>query len=80
MGDGKSFFSQLEDGTEISSLDWKIENKKLVLTKLFKRYVYLVSEEQETITPTEHYPEPYGCQFRSNFDSVVHDKKYKELK
>lgn len=75
MGDGKSYISQLEDGEEISSLDWKIQHKQLVLTKLFKRYVYFVSEENETITPAENYPEPFGCQFRSNFETTVHVKK-----
>jgi len=75
MGDGKIYISKLEDGTEISSLDWKIHNKQLVLTKLFKRYAYDISEEKQTITPTQHYPEPYGCQFRSNFDTTVHVKK-----
>lgn len=75
MGNGKIYISTLEDGTEISSLDWKIHNKQLVLTKLFKRYAYNISEEKQTITPTQQYPEPYGCQFRSNFDTIVHVKK-----
>lgn len=75
MGDGKIYISTLEDGTEISSLDWKIHNKQLVLTKLFKRYVYDISEEKQTITPIQQYPEPYGCQYRSNFDTTVHVKK-----
>ena len=71
MGDGKTYISTLEDGTEISSLDWKIQNKQLVLTTLFKRYAYDISEEQKTLTPTQQYPEPYGCQFRSNFETTV---------
>lgn len=71
MADGKSYISTLEDGTEISSLDWKIQNKQLVLTTLFKRYAYDISEEQKTLTPTQQYPEPYGCQFRSNFETTV---------
>jgi hypothetical protein len=75
LGDGKIYISKLEDGTEISSLDWKIQNKQLVLTKLFKRYTYDISEEKQTITPIQQYPEPYGCQFRSNFDTTVHVKK-----
>ncbi len=75
MGDGKTYISTLEDGTEIASLDWKIHNKQLVLTKLFKRYAYDISEEKQTITPTQHYPEPYGCQFRSNFEATVTVKK-----
>jgi hypothetical protein len=75
MGDGKIYISKLEDGAEIASLDWKIHNKQLVLTKLFKRYVYDISEEKRTITPIQQYPEPYGCQFRSNFDTTVHVKK-----
>lgn len=75
MGDGKIYISKLEDGTEISSLDWKIQHKQLLLTKLFKRYAYEISEEKKTITPTQQYPEPYGCQFRSNFDTTLHVKK-----
>ena len=75
MGDGKTYISTLEDGAEIASLEWKIHNKQLVLTKLFKRYAYDISEEQQTITPTQHYPEPYGCQFRSNFENTVWVKK-----
>ncbi len=75
MGDGKIYISKLEDGTEISSLDWKIHNKQLVLTTLFKRYVYDISETDKTITPSQQYPEPYGCQFRSNFETTVHVKK-----
>lgn len=71
MGDGKTYISTLEDGAEISSLNWKIQNKQLVLTKLFKRYAYDISEEKQTITPTQQYPEPYGCQFRSNFETTV---------
>jgi len=75
MGDGKTYISTLEDGTEISSLDWKIQNKQLVLTTLFKRYAYDISEEKKTLTPTQQYPEPYGCQFRSNFETTVTVKK-----
>ncbi|MDR7092083.1 hypothetical protein [Cellvibrio fibrivorans] len=75
MGDGKTYISTLEDGTEIASLEWKIHNKQLVLTKLFKRYVYDISEEKQTITPTQQYAEPYGCQFRSNFEATVTVKK-----
>ncbi len=75
MDDGKIYISTLEDGAEIASLEWKIHNKQLVLTKLFKRYVYDISEEKQTITPTQQYAEPYGCQFRSNFDTTVHVKK-----
>ena len=75
MGDGKIYISTLEDGAEIASLEWKIHNKQLVLTKLFKRYAYDISEEKQTITPTQQYPEPYGCQYRSNFDTTVHVKK-----
>ncbi|EIK44523.1 hypothetical protein O59_002853 [Cellvibrio sp. BR] len=74
MGDGKIYISTLEDGKEITSLNWKIQDKQLVLTKLFNRYVYDISEEKKIITPTQQYPEPYGCQFRSNFDTVVHVK------
>ncbi len=74
MGDGKIYISTLEDGTEIASLNWKTQHKQLVLTKLFKRYVYDISEENKTITPTQQYPEPYGCQFSSNFDTVSHVK------
>ena len=74
MGDGKSYISQLEDGKEISSLNWKIHNKKLILTTAFKRYVYDISEADKTITPSQQYPEPYGCQFRSNFETTVHVK------
>lgn len=75
MGDGKTYISTLEDGTEISSLDWKIHNKQLVLTKLFKRYVYDISEEKKAISPIKQYPEPYGCQFRSNFETTVTVRK-----
>lgn len=75
MGDGKTYISTLEDGAEIASLNWKIQNKQLVLTKLFKRYTYDLSEEKQTITPTQQYPEPYGCQFRSNFETTVTVKK-----
>lgn len=75
MGDGKIYISTLEDGTEIASLNWKTKNKQLVLTKLFKRYVYDISKKDKTITPTQQYPEPYGSQFRSNFDTVIHVKK-----
>lgn len=71
MGDGKTYISRLEDGTEISSLDWKIQNKQLVLTTLFKRYAYDISEEKQTLTPSRQYPEPYGCQFRSNFETTI---------
>lgn len=71
MGDGKIYISTLEDGTEISSLDWKIQNKQLVLTRLFKRYVYDISEVDKTLSPAQNYPEPHGCQFRSNFDTTV---------
>lgn len=75
MDDGKTYISTLEDGAEISSLNWKIQNKQLVLTKLFKRYAYNLSEEKQTITPTQQYPEPYGCQFRSNFETTITVKK-----
>lgn len=75
MGDGKIYISTLEDGAEIASLEWKIHNKQLVLTKLFKRYAYDISEEKKNITPIQQYPEPYGCKFRSNFDTTVHVKK-----
>ncbi len=75
MGDGKIYISKLEDGTEISALNWKIHNKQLVLTTLFKRYVYDISETDKTITPSQQYPEPYGCQYRSNFETTVHVKK-----
>lgn len=75
MGDGKTYISTLEDGTEISSLDWKIHNKQLVLTRLFKRYVYDILEVDKTLSPAQKYPEPYGCPFRSNFETTVHIKK-----
>lgn len=75
MGDGKTYLSTLEDGAEISSLDWKVQKKQLILSKLFKRYVYDISEEKQTITPIQQYPEPYGCQFRSNFETTVKVKK-----
>lgn len=75
MENGKSYISLQEDGKDISSANWKIENRQLVLTKLFKRYVYLVSEENKTITPVTDYPEPFGCQYRSNFDIFVQLEK-----
>lgn len=75
IGDDKTYISTLDDGTEIASLNWKTKHKQLVLTTLFKRYIYDISEENKTITPTQQYPEPYGCQFRSNFDTVIHVKK-----
>jgi len=75
MGDGKIYISTLEDGAEISSLEWKIHNKQLVLSRLFKRYVYDISEADKTLSPVQKYPEPYGCQFRSNFETTVHVKK-----
>lgn len=78
MGDGKSIFSNLEDGTEIATLRWKLQDKQLILRKSFKRYIYSISEEQETLLPVKKYSEPYGCQFRSNYDSVVHFKQYQE--
>lgn len=78
MGDGKIYISTLDDGSEIASLNWKTQDNKLVLTRLFKRYVYDISEEKKTITPTQQYPEPYGCQFRSNFDTVVHVKNIRD--
>ncbi|HEX7762510.1 MAG TPA: hypothetical protein VF433_02715, partial [Cellvibrio sp.] len=34
MGDGKIYISTLDDGKEIASLNWKIKNRQLVLTKL----------------------------------------------
>jgi Tfp pilus assembly protein PilN len=71
IGDGKTYISTLDDGAEISALNWKVRNKQLVLTKLFKRYVYDISEEKKTITPIQQYPEPYGCQFRSNFETTI---------
>lgn len=75
MGDGKIYISTLEDGAEISSLKWKIHNKQLVLTRLFKRYVYDISEVYKTLSPAQKYPEPYGCPFRSNFETTVTVKK-----
>ncbi len=75
IGNGKTYISTLEDGTEISSLNWKVENQQLVLTRLFKRYVYAISEERKTITPTKEYPKPYGCQYRSNFETTITVKK-----
>jgi hypothetical protein len=80
MRDGNSIFSQLEDGSELATLSWTIENNQLILSKLFKRYIYDISEEQQTITPKNKYPEPFGCRYKSNIDSVVHDKKYLEQK
>lgn len=74
MGDGKIYISTLDDGKEIASLNWKIKNRQLVLTKLFKHYVYDISEEKKTITPTQQYPEPFGCKYRSNFDTAIHVK------
>ncbi len=74
MGDGKTYISRLEDGVEISSMKWKIQDQQLVLTKLFNRYRYNISEANKTITPIQQYPEPYGCQFRSNFEAIVHIK------
>lgn len=71
IGDGKTYISALKDGAEISSLNWKVRNQQLILTKLFKRYVYDISEEKKIITPTQQYPEPYGCQFRSNFETTI---------
>lgn len=71
IGDDKTYISTLDDGTEIASLNWKTQNKQLVLSKLFKRYVYDISEEKKTITPTQQYPEPYGCQFRRNFETAA---------
>lgn len=73
--DSKTYISKQEDGVEISALNWKIDNKKLVLTKLFKRFVYDISETDKTITPTQQYPEPYGCQFRSTFGTTSHIKQ-----
>jgi hypothetical protein len=75
IGDGKTYISKLEDGAEISSLEWKIHNKQLVLTRLFKRYVYDISEVDKTLSPAQKYPEPYGCQFRSNFETTITVKK-----
>ncbi len=74
MGDGKTYISRLEDGAEISALNWKIQQKQFVLTTLFKRYVYDISETDKTLTPIQKYPEPYGCLYRSNFETTVHVK------
>lgn len=75
MSDSKTYISTLDEGTEIASLNWKTQHKQLELTKLFKRYTYDISEEKQTITPIQQYPEPYGCQFRSNFETTAHVKK-----
>lgn len=69
--DGQTYISGLDDGVELSELNWKTNGKELILRKWLNSYVYRISEAEKTITPTQKYPEPYGCQYRSDFKSVV---------
>ncbi len=71
MEDGSAYISTQSDGKEIVKLTWKNANTSLLLTKGFKKYAYHKSVDEGQLTPTENYPEPYGCQFSHNFDPDI---------